>query len=341
MMGEQKMRFVWCLMSCLLVGVALPGPAAAEEEDEHVLKIASLAPENSSWAKAFERMGREIESETDGAVEIKLYPGGVMGDEPAMVRKMRTGQLDGAAVTNVGLGEIDPTILILQLPLLFKNWDEVDHVRDEMSEQFEKLLSDEGFILLTWGDVGFNYLFSNKPIRKPGDVGSQKFWIWESDPIMKKVMSVAEVNAVPLSVTDVLPSLSTGVVDSFTNSPYGAVSLQWYSRADYVTNMKLNVIVGGLVLSEESMKELPEEHREVVREVTSERGEEMLAQIRKDNKKAIGTIQESGIEVVQPEKMDEWRSIAEETRRELTGELYPKSLIEEIEKHLEEYRESN
>ena len=332
---------IWAvaLMAVVVGGVAAPGAASAEDE-KHVLKIASLAPENSSWAKSIKRMGREIQKKTDGEVVLKLYPGGVMGDEPAMVRKMRTGQISGAAVTNVGLGEIEPKILVLQLPLIFKNWDEVDYVRNKMSDTFRGLLDEKGFSLLTWGDVGFNYVFSKKePIHKPSDIQSAKTWVWESDPIMNKIMDVAEVNAVPLTVTDVLPSLTTGVIDAFTNSPYAAVSLQWSSRAKYVTNLKVAVIVGGIVLSNEALEKLPEEYRKVVREVASERGEKLLAQIREDNREAIKTIQKTGVEVVQPKNMKAWQKIAKQTREELAGELFPASLLEEMQKHLKEYRE--
>lgn len=313
--------------------------ASNDETETHVLKVASLAPENSTWAQSFEETAREVETETEGAVEIKLYPGGVMGDEPAMVRKMRTGQLDGAALTNTGLGEIEPKILALQLPLMFKNWKEVDHVRDEMSNTFREMLTDKGFTLLSWGDVGFNYLFSSQPVHEPSELTSAKLWVWESDPIMRTVADVADVNAVPLAVTDVLPSLSTGVIDSFTNSPYGAVSMQWYTRAEHVTNLRLGVIVGGFVMRTESLDELPDEHRKTLREIAAENGREMLETIRQDNKQAIQTIEGSGIEVVEPENMESWQSIARETRSELTGDVFPESLVETIRTHLENYRE--
>ncbi len=328
------------LVVAMVAGVGWPAVGEAQEGEEQTLKLATLAPKNSTWMEAFERMSREITERTGGAVEVDLYPGGVMGGEVAMVRKMRTGQLDGAALTNTGLGEIEPQVLALQMPLMFKNWEEVDYVRDEMSETFQGMLADDGFELLSWGDVGFAYLFSNEALRTPEDIKSRKTWIWDSDPIMQKVMEVADVNAVPLDVADVLPSLSTGVIDTFTNSPYGAVSLQWYSRAEYVTNLKLAVIVGGVVVSEEALEKLSEEHREVVRSVASGQGEALLEQIRADNEKAIGTIQKAGVEVVQPKNMEAWNAIAEETRAQLTGSLFPEELVEQIEKTLEEYRSS-
>jgi TRAP-type C4-dicarboxylate transport system substrate-binding protein len=132
-------------------------PLIAKGKAEHTLRMASLAPEGSSWALAFNSMKHEVKKRTEGAVVIRTYYGGTMGDEPAMIRKIRTGQLDAAAVTNVGLGDIDKQLLMLQLPMLFKNYDELDRVRAAMSAKFAIMLDKAGFRLGGWGDVGFSY----------------------------------------------------------------------------------------------------------------------------------------------------------------------------------------
>ncbi|QDG49627.1 ABC transporter substrate-binding protein [Persicimonas caeni] len=317
----------------LMVGV---GPVSAEEKQ--TLKIATLAPKGSSWMKSFEDAKRQIEKKTDGQVTLKLYPGGVMGDESAMVRKMRTGQLDGGAVTSVGLGEIDKKMLVLQLPLTFRNHKELDYVRDKMSGTFEKMLADKGFKLLTWGDVGFNYLFTQTPVQTPKDLHKTTPWVWNTDPITKGVMEVMNVNAVPLGVPDVLTSLQTGVIDAFLNSPYGAVALQWYTKADYVTNMRLAVVIGGVVVTAKAMNKLSEEHQKIVMDTFRAEGKDLLAQIRKDNQQAMKTIEKAGVKAVQPKDFDEWKKIADKTREELTGKLFPKELVDEMMKHLKAAR---
>lgn len=315
---------------------AFVNPASAEPKYE--LKIASLAPKGSSWMKSFEKTNREIKKATDGEVALKIYGGGVMGDEGAMVRKMRTGQLDGAAVTNVGLGDIAPSLLVLQLPLLFKNYRELDYVRDKMSPRLTKILDDNGFVLLHWGDVGFNYLFSNTPVKKPSDIKKTKMWVWDADPISKKVMEVAGVNGVMMGVPDVLPSLQTGVVDAFGNSPYGAVALQWHAKAKYVTNLKLAMVIGGLVVSKKSWNEIPEKHQKAIREITAKNGRDLLKQIRQDNQQAIGTIKKSDIKLIQPSEIKSWLALARKVEKDLTGTLFPKSLVAEMKKHLKDYR---
>src|SRR5688572_16856768 len=149
-------------------------PLVARGGSKTVIKVATLAPDGSTWHKAFKEYGREVKSRTEGAIDVKIYAGGVMGDEPAMVRKMRTGQIQAAAVTSVGLGDINKQLLMLQLPLLFRNYDELDKVRGAMSDKFKQLLLDGGFVLSGWGDVGFTYLFSNSPIKEPSDAKSTK-----------------------------------------------------------------------------------------------------------------------------------------------------------------------
>ena len=312
---------------------AMGFPLIAKGAAKHTVKIASLAPQNSSWHNAFKKVAREIESRTDGEIDIKIYAGGTMGDEPAMVRKMRTGQLDGAAVTSVGLKEINEQVLMLQLPLLFRNESELDKVRNAMSDTFKKLLAEGGFILSAWGDVGRVYLFSNSKIEKPSDAQATKMWVWDADPISREVMKVTGVNAVPLGVPDVLPSLQTGVIDAFGSAPYAAVALQWYTKAAYVTNLTLSMGIGGSVMSETSYAKLSDYH-DIMREVTDETYGKLLKRIRKDNKKAMGTLVDKGITVVEPTNIGDWLDLSVKVRENLTGSLFKEELVNEMLDHL-------
>ena len=137
-------------------------PARAEAL---TLRIATLAPRNSTWMKFFNRMGRDLKKQTGGKVKIKFYPDGSMGDEALVVEKMRLGQLHGAAITNVGLGKIQPALLVQQLPMLFKNYKEIDCLRAKMNDKFSALMEEKGYVALAYGDVGFIYMFGNKELR--------------------------------------------------------------------------------------------------------------------------------------------------------------------------------
>lgn len=301
------------------------------------LRLATLAPERSSWHIAFEDTAREVYERTNKELEIIIYAGGTMGDEAAMVRKMRHGQLDGGAITSVGLGEINKQLLMLQLPLLFKDDKQLDYVRGQMSATFEALLEAGGFKLGAWGDVGPIYLFSNTPVKTPVDIRSTLMWVWDTDPVSKAVMAAVEgVNAVELGVPDVLPSLQTGMINAFTNSPYGAIALQWYSKAAFVTNLKLSFGIGGSVLTTKAWNDLDPAHQQVLTDVTKEKYSELVTRIRKDNKKAIKSLKDAGLTVVEPEDFVGWATVAVKAREKLIADkVLDGELVKTMLAHLE------
>ncbi len=332
-MKRQILRASFAVFAALLMTTMLSVDANAETVK---LKMASLAPKGSSWANTLEAAGREIKEKTGGEVQFKIYAGGVMGDEGAMVRKMRTGQIAGGALTSVGLGDIEPQLLMLQLPLLFKNEKQLDYVRGKMGPKFKTLMDKKGFKILAWGDVGFNYLFANTPIQTPEDAKKTKMWVWDADPISKEVMKVAGVNATPLGVPDVLPSLSTGVINGFINSPYGAVALQWYTKATYATNFKMAVTIGAIVISNKAWDKIPEKHRAVVAEVAKKHEAKLLKQIRRDNQAAAKTLKKKGIKFVDiaPGSFPKWKKLSDTVRSNLAGKLFDKALLNEMLGHV-------
>jgi TRAP-type C4-dicarboxylate transport system substrate-binding protein len=300
------------------------------------LRIATLAPVGSRWYKSFEETALKVKELTNGEVEIKVFGGGSMGDEPAMIRKARTGQIDAVACTSVGLGEVNPQLLMLQMPMLFKDHEDLDRTRNAMAPTFAGLLEKGGFKLGAWGDVGPIYIFSNQPVRTPSDIKSCKMWVWDADRVSKQVMKVVGANAVPLSVDLVLSSLKSGVVDAFTNSPYGAIALQWYTEAAYVTNLKLAMGIGGSVITLDAWNnKLNDSHRAALEQATAETHEKLLKDIRKDNKRAIKTLKDKGLQVVDPEDILAWGNAAVQVRKDLTGSLFEPALVEQMMKAIE------
>jgi TRAP-type C4-dicarboxylate transport system substrate-binding protein len=203
-----------------------------------------------------------------------------------------------------------------------------------MSGKFEGLLGASGFQLQGWGDVGFTYLFSNTPIRRPSDAKSTKMWVWDSDPVSKEVMKVAGINAIPLGVPDVLPSLQTGVIDAYMNSPYGAIALQWYTKAAYITNLKLAVTIGGSVMTTTSWNKLSDADKQILQDIAQAKHGALLKRIRKDNTKAIDALKEKGMEVIEPADFPAWKQLADTVRENLTGTLFDKDLVAEMMGHL-------
>src|SRR5262244_687215 len=159
--------------------------AATASADPIEVKIASLAPDGSAWAKIMQEGGRKMADRTSGRVTVKFFFSGAQGDERDAVRKMKLGQIDGAALTAVGLGLIKGDVRILELPFLFHNDKELDYVRTKMAPDFEKQFDDAGYVLLSWGDVGWVHLYTNIPVNSVADLNKTKMWAWTDDPIVR------------------------------------------------------------------------------------------------------------------------------------------------------------
>src|SRR5262249_7418489 len=273
-----------------LCAVAAAAPAGATE-----IKVATLAPKGSGWAKILEEGAKSIAEKTADRVQIKYFFSGSQGDERDVVRKMKLGQLDGSALTAVGLGLIKGDVRVLELPFLFKSDKELDYVRDKMSGDFEKQFDEAGYVLLAWGDVGWVHLFSNIQLTSKGDLDKTKMWAWTDDPIVRAFFKRLGINGVPLGVPDVLPSLQTGTIDACYGSPYAAVVLQWYSKVKYATGTPISYSIGALVVRKEVFSKLSAEDQKVVKEMSRVMGGQLMTRIRADNERAKNTIQKSGI----------------------------------------------
>jgi len=304
------------------------------------LKIATLAPPDSAWMKLFEGMNAEIKKATGGAVSFRYYPGGASGDEKDVVRKIRINQLHGGALSSIGLGEIQPELLVLQMPLLFRNYKELDHVRNKLAGRFDALLDAKGYVNLGWGDVGYTYVLTKTPVKTLEDLKKVKMWAWVDDPIGKKVFELAGINPVPLAVPDVLPSLQTGLIDGCYASPLVAIAMQWHTKVKYVATMPLVIGIGATIVSKKQFETLSAEHQKTVREIARKWHAKLVRQIRSDNKKAVGTLKKAGIQTVRIGKGEQkqWQEMSARTRKALTGKLFSAEVLAEVERELKAYR---
>jgi TRAP-type C4-dicarboxylate transport system substrate-binding protein len=310
--------------------LAASGTAAA---DAQTFKIATLAPAGSSWMKLFEKWKKNVERRTDGRVKIKFFPGGQQGDERDFVRKIRAGQLQGAAVTGVGLGLINPEVRLLDLPFMFKTDEELDHVRSTLSGEFEKKFEEKDFILLGWGDVGWTYLFSNTEIRGRGDLDNVKMWAWTDDPIVKKFFEMLHLkNSVPLGVPDVLPALQTGQINACYGSPLAAVALQWHTKVKFMTGTPLSMAVGAFVVSKKDFDKASEADRAILKEEAKSMEKALITRIRKDNASALKTMKDNGLVVVDspPAMQKDFEGEARKVWVALAGSMYPNEFLERV-----------
>ncbi len=308
--------------------------AADLRAQQYLIKFATLAPEGSTWMNVMRQYDQAIRKESGGRLGFKMYPGGVQGDEKDVLRKIKLGQLQSAGVTGVGLTTVAPKARILDSPFLFRSYDEVDEVYREYEGEFSKAFEENGFVNLGWAEVGFVYVFTNTPVRKPEDMKAVKMWMWEGDPIADAAFKSMKIDPRPLAITDVLTSLQTGLINGVYTSPLAAIALQWFPRVKYMLDMPLADAAGAVVIAKKKFDELPPDLREILVRNGKTYLSKLTLQSREDNRKALETLRKSGITFVEPESpnaLASYQQVGSEARRRLVGVLFPEDLLRRVE----------
>lgn len=263
------------------------------------LKLASLAPKKSTWAKYLRAMAKELDRETGGAVEVQLFPGGVQGDEKEVIEKIRTGQLHMAAVTAVGLSKIVPDALIFQLPGLYRTAEDMDRVRKAVSPEIEAKMRAEGFVLLGWSDVGPFYYFTNQKVVRPADLKKTKMWVWTDDPIVQAIVRTAGASGRPMGVPSVTAALANGKIDGYVTSPLAAASLRWYNRTTHINPHPVAFGIGALVMSQSAYDALGAEVQGVLAAMSGKWTTKLTRRVRQDNRRTLELMAKAGYDGVQ------------------------------------------
>lgn len=338
--GRRVALHVVLALTLATLSVSFPTGVATAAKAKHQLKIATLAPDGSTWMNIMEELDSAVQTATAGDVGLKFYPGGIQGDEPIVLRKIATGQLHGGGLTGVGLGAIAPSLRVLELPFLFQNDAEVAWIHQRMDPVFEDILGAKGFTLLGWADVGFVYLYSKKPIATKADLAGQKLWLWEGDPLAEKFLATAGVAPVPLSITDVMTSLQTGLVSSVYVSPLACIALQWFTRVDYTTDLPITHAMGAVVVANSAWDEIPAEHQPTVRRLCDEYFAKLRTATAAENAESRAVIERNGVETVRPGAGETERltAIGTEVAEALTGSLYPAELLAQVRGELAAFR---
>ena len=309
--------------------------------DAVTLKIATLAPDGTSWMKQMRKGAAEISERTDGRVKIKLYPGGVMGNTHTVLQKMRVGQLQGAAFTGASLSQVHPDAQLYSLPMVFRSYDEVEYVRQRMDDTLIKGLADKGMVVLGISNGGFAYIMCKKPLRRLDDLKGQKVWLPEGDILTEAILESAGVTPIPLPVADVYTGLQTGLLDTVAGVPTGIVAFQWYTSVTYLTDIPLMFLTGMFAVDSKAFKRIKPGDQKIVREVMDRIFKDLDEVNRADNESAKTALQSQGIEFVHPNKdeRDNWEFIAKQGREKMVSRAkYTPALVDEMLGYIQEYR---
>jgi TRAP-type C4-dicarboxylate transport system substrate-binding protein len=324
--------------------LVLSWTAYGRADDRMELKIATISPEGTSYINALHKASSDIEKATEGRIKFRIYPGGVMGNDAVALRKMRAGQIHGSTFTAGGMSaSVDSNYQIMSLPLLFRDYRDVDAVRAKIEPALTRELDEKGYVSMGVVEAGFVYMMSDKPIRGVADLKSRKVWIPEGDPVSNTIFKIAGVPPIPLPLPDVLTGLQTGLIDTVSGSPVGAVVLQWFTKVKYLTTTPLLYSYGTFAFTKEAWEKIPEKDRSVVREALTRQLKQVDGETRKDNEAALETLKKQGIVFVQMDEKTypEMQDIADRAIDDLMKQnLFNPAMVAEIRAAIQAVRQA-
>lgn len=321
-------RFLCSLLVVLtvLLGALMHAQTAVQ------VRMATVVPQGSLWDESLQYIRQEWRRISGGSVQVTVYAGGTQGDEAESVRKVTRGQLQAVALSSVGLSRIDSGVACLQLPLLFDSYAELDYVRDGVADALEKRIEAKGFKVLNWADGGWVYAFSKTPVRTPEELRAKKLFTSAGDPESERLYKRFGFRVIPLSLSDQITSLQTGMIDAFTSVPLFALLNESYKLAPNMTDVRWAPLVGGTVVSVATWERIPEATRPALLAAARAAGDRLRGDIRKMDVDAVKQMESRGLKVtpVDAQARAAWQKTAEGTYAALRGDYCPADLFDEV-----------
>lgn len=308
---------------------------------KYFFKVASIAPAGSVWITEFEKFIQEVSEKTGGEVGFRIYPGGVMGDDQAMLRKMRVGQLQGGGFTMSGISQIIPDFPVMSTPFLFQSYEEIDAVKAGLKEDFVEIFRKKGMEFLAYNEVGLVYAMSTSPLPTIEDLKQSKSWTPSGDQLTEAFMMNLGITPIQLTIPDVLSSLQTGLVNTVFNSLYGSIVLQWYTKANYISTMPYGYAYGVFVLDRKAFNKLPANYQAIVKESSDKFFAIIEEKTRQSNNDSKQVLKEQGVTFVDPADPSVLATMQEnrdKTIKQSVGRIFSKEIYDKVAKILSEFR---
>ena len=301
---------------------------------DETIKLGTLAPKSSPWGQVFETWAKAVNEKSGGRLALQFFYNGQSGDEDAMVAKIKSGQLDGAAISGVGLGKVYKPILALQMPGLFASWSKLDKARDAMKAEFEKGATDAGFFIAGWGDVGLVRMMSKGfALKIPDDFRGKKPVLIRADATQPALYStIGGVTGVPLNVPEVLPNLNTGAVSAINTPCLIAEQLQWAAKLDNLNDSVIAAAIGAIVFSSKRIDALPADLRTILTDTGKVAANALTKRIRSEDDAAFGRLKSKmTVTTLSADEKAKWEAIYKQARQKLAQGTFSSDLVTRLE----------
>jgi len=322
---------------------AFAGVAYAQKVE---IIMATLAPPDSAWYKVMENMGAEWKKISNGNVILSIRAGGVVGDEPDCVRRLRSGSIQAAGLS-AGLNDIDPGIAALEIPMMFDSYEELDYVRDAIGPKLQKRIEDKGFKVLNWGDAGWVQFFSTKPVNKLDDLRKLKMFVWAGDADEEDLWKSNAFHVVPLAETDIVQQLETHGIDAVPMPALWAETMQLYKIANNMCDVKWAALVGATIISKSAWDKIPAAQQGPMLAAAQKSGEALKNDIRTQGARAIAAMQAGQpgkksnkltVTTLDAAALADWRKQTQAIYPKMKGKMVPADLFDEVQRLDAEYR---
>ncbi|QQO08560.1 TRAP transporter substrate-binding protein DctP [Breznakiella homolactica] len=327
------------ILMILLLAVLLT-PMAAFSQRRQVLKIASIAPENTPYGEFLNRMAREWRDATNGEVEVRIYHNGVAGNEDDVLRKLKLNQLQGGVFTSLGLNAITPEVMALSCPFFIRDNDEMNLVMSNLRGDFEEKIGDKGFVPVAWTNAGWVKLFSKTPVFVPSDLKSQKLGTSASEPELTQAFKTLGYNMIPINMNELLMALNSGMVDAIYQSPMMVAGLQIFTIAKNMASINIAPVVGSVVLNRNAWRSIPDKYKPRLMEINRQLERDFGSSIAKLEDDAVATMKSYGLVVntINPDQLKLWYDDIDRTLPSLVGTTFDRETFGKVDAILKAYR---
>jgi TRAP-type C4-dicarboxylate transport system substrate-binding protein len=340
-MFAAKTSCVTRLLTALAGAAALAASTASAQPA--LVKVATIAPKGSIYHRVLQEMGEAYRRAAGPDARFVIYPNSIQGTEADTVRRMRVGQLHASMLTVVGLTQIDPSVAALQfMPMMFRSWDELDHVREKLRPELEAKLAAKGFVVLIWGEGGWVQFFSKEDVATPDDYRQSRIFAWSGDIVQASVMKSQGFHPVSIPLTDILPALETGMIDTVPVAPLWALIGQFDRVTRYMLRVNWVPIVGATVMRRQTFEAMSPEARSALRAAAAQATRKLRAHRERQDEESIEAMKARGLTVkpLTPELEQAWRAVAEKAWPQVRGNMVPAETFDKVRALLAAYRKA-